>query len=159
MADLIVTGGKPLSGTITPSGNKNSMLPILCASLLTDEPVTLLNVPAITDVDKLVTFFQEQGSRITWAKAAGTMAIDHSSFDPRRLQGELPSGMRSSVLLFAPLLQRMKKITLPTNAKGCTLGIRELDPHLEILENLGARISHNGDLTLRLPRRFRGARN
>jgi UDP-N-acetylglucosamine 1-carboxyvinyltransferase len=159
MADLIVTGGKPLSGTITPSGNKNSMLPILCASLLTDEPVTLLNVPAITDVDKLVTFFQEQGSRITWDKAAGTMAIDHASFDPRRLQGELPSGMRSSVLLFAPLLQRMKKITLPTNAKGCSLGIRELDPHLEILEKLGARISHNGDLTLRLPRRFRGARH
>jgi UDP-N-acetylglucosamine 1-carboxyvinyltransferase len=50
MADLIVNGGKPLSGTITPSGNKNSVLPILCATLLTDEPVALLNVPDITDV-------------------------------------------------------------------------------------------------------------
>lgn len=159
MADLIVTGGKPLSGTITPSGNKNSVLPILCASLLTNDPVTLRNVPAITDVDKLVTFFQEQGSRITWDKAAGVMAIDHSAFDPRRLEGELPSGMRSAVLLFAPLLQRMKKITLPTNAKGCSLGIRELDPHLEILAKLGARISQQGDLTLRLPKRFRGARH
>ena len=167
MADLIVNGGKPLSGTITPSGNKNSVLPILCASLLTDEPVTLLNVPAITDVEKLVTFFQEQGSRITWDKAAGTLAIDHSNFDPRRLEGELPSGMRSSVLLFAPLLQRMKKIILPTNAKGCSLGIRELDPHLEILEKLGAKISHNpptslgagGELTLRLAKKFRGARH
>ena len=49
MADLIVNGGKPLSGTITPSGNKNSVLPILCATLLTDEPVALLNVPDITD--------------------------------------------------------------------------------------------------------------
>ena len=160
MADLIVNGGKPLSGTITPSGNKNSVLPILCASLLTDEPVTLLNVPAITDVEKLVTFFQEQGSKITWDKAAGTMAIDHSAFDPRRLEGELPSGMRSSVLLFAPLLQRMKKITLPTNAKGCSLGIRELDPHLEILEKLGAKISETGgELTLRLAKKFRGARH
>ncbi len=159
MADLIVNGGKPLSGTITPSGNKNSVLPILCASLLTDEPVRLLNVPVITDVEKLVTFFREQGSRITWDKPAGTIAIDHSSFDPRRLEGELPSGMRSSVLLFAPLLQRMKKITLPTNAKGCSLGIRELDPHLEILGSLGAKISHQGDLTLRLTRRFRGARH
>ena len=109
MADLIVNGGKPLAGTITPSGNKNSVLPILCATLLTDEPVTLLNVPAITDVEKLVTFFHEQGSRITWDKAAGTMAIDHANFDPSRLEGELPTGMRSSVLLFAPLLQRMKK--------------------------------------------------
>ena len=51
MADLIVNGGKPLSGTITPSGNKNSVLPILCATLLTDEPVALLNVPDITDVE------------------------------------------------------------------------------------------------------------
>ena len=53
MADLIVNGGKPLSGVIIPSGNKNSALPILCASLLTDETVTLLNVPAITDIEKL----------------------------------------------------------------------------------------------------------
>lgn len=159
MADLIVTGGAPLSGTITPSGNKNSVLPILCASLLTDEPVTLLNVPDITDVGKLVTFFQEQGSKITWDKAAATMAIDHSNFDASKLEGELPAGMRSSVLLFAPLLQRMKKIVLPTNAKGCSLGIRELDPHLEILEKLGAEISHNGELTLSLPEKFRGARH
>jgi len=159
MSDLIVNGGKPLSGTITPSGNKNSVLPILCATLLTDEPVTLLNVPAITDVEKLGTLLQDQGSRITWNQAAGTMHVDHAGFDARRLGGELPSGMRSSVLLFAPLLQRMKKITLPTNAKGCTLGIRELDPHLEILEKLGAKISHNGALTMALPKGFHGARH
>ncbi len=159
MADLIVNGGKPLSGTITPSGNKNSVLPILCASLLTDEPVVLRNVPAITDVDKLVTFFEEQGSRIAWDKAAGTMTIDHSSFDARKLDGELPSGMRSAVLLFAPLLQRMKKIVIPSNAKGCSLGIRELDPHLEILGKLGAKIAHNAELTIRLAKGFRGARH
>ena len=159
MADLIVNGGKPLSGTITPSGNKNSVLPILCATLLTDEPVALLNVPDITDVAKLITFFQEQGSRIAWDRRAGSIAIDHSTFDPRGLEGEIPSGMRSSVLLFAPLLQRMKKFTLPTNATGCSLGIRELDPHLDILEKLGAKVSHNGELTLRLTGKFRGARH
>lgn len=158
MADLIVNGGKALSGTITPSGNKNSALPILCATLLTDAPVRLLNVPEITDVEKLVTFFSEQGSRIAWDKAAGTMTLDHSSFDAARLQGELPSGMRSSVLLFAPLLHRLKKIAIPTNAKGCSLGIRELDPHLEILAKLGAKISRNHSLTLTLKDRFRGAR-
>ncbi|PTX97844.1 UDP-N-acetylglucosamine 1-carboxyvinyltransferase [Opitutus sp. ER46] len=159
MSDLIVNGGKPLSGTVTPSGNKNSMLPILCASLLTDEKVTLRNVPAITDVDKLVAFLTEQGSHIAWDKATGTMEIDHSSFNPARLRGELPAGMRSAVLLFAPLLQRMRKITIPANAKGCSLGIRELDPHLEILAKLGAKISRNGELTMRLPRAFRGARH
>jgi len=159
MSDLIVNGGRPLSGTITPSGNKNSALPILCATLLTDEPVTLLNVPAITDVDKLVNFFAEQGSKIAWDKDRGRMELDHSGFDPKRMRGELPAGMRSSVLLFAPLLQRMKKITIPANAKGCSLGIRELDPHLEILEKLGAKIEHHGELTMRLPKGFRGARH
>mgnify|MGYP006171757251 CR=1 FL=1 len=60
--------------------------------------------------------------------------IEKPATDPSvrlaRLNGELPAGMRSAVLLFAPLLQRMKKIAIPTNAKGCSLGIRELDPHL-----------------------------
>lgn len=159
MSDLIVHGGKPLSGTITPSGNKNSALPILCATLLTDEPVTLRNVPAITDVDKLVAFFTEQGSKIAWDKAAGVMEVSHASFDPRRMKGMLPAGMRSSVLLFAPLLHRMRRISIPTNTKGCSLGIRELDPHLEILSKLGAKIAHNGELTMRLPKNFRGARH
>ncbi len=159
MSDLIVKGGTPLSGTITPSGNKNSALPILCATLLTDAPVRLLNVPAITDVEKLVTFFAAQGSRVTWDKAAGEMTLDHSTFDPARLKGELPSGMRSSVLLFAPLLHRMGKIAIPSNAKGCSLGIRELDPHLEILKKLGATIAHNHALTLTLDGGFHGARH
>ena len=159
MADLIVHGGKPLSGTITPSGNKNSVLPILCATLLTDDKVTLTNVPNITDVDKLVGFFVDQGSRINWDRGAGKMEIDHSTFDAAHLDGELPSGMRSSVLLFAPLLQRMKKLVVPTNAKGCSLGIRELDPHLEILEKLGATISVGEKLTMRLKGRFQGTRH
>ena len=80
MSDLIVHGGRPLSGTITPSGNKNSVLPIFCATLLTDEPVTLLNVPDITDLNKLVAFFQTQGSQISWDRNAGIMRVDHSSF-------------------------------------------------------------------------------
>jgi UDP-N-acetylglucosamine 1-carboxyvinyltransferase len=159
MSDLIVNGGKPLSGTITPSGNKNSALPILCATLLTDAPVRLQNVPAITDVEKLVLFFTEQGSKIVWDRAAGTMSIDHSSFDGDRMEGELPAGMRSAVLLFAPLLQRMKKIAITANAKGCSLGIRELDPHLEILKKLGARVSQRRALTLSLADRFTGARH
>ncbi|MDP1579417.1 MAG: UDP-N-acetylglucosamine 1-carboxyvinyltransferase [Candidatus Didemnitutus sp.] len=159
MADLIIHGGKPLSGTITPSGNKNSVLPILCATLLTDAKVTLTNVPNITDVEKLVSFFTEQGSRIEWNRAANRMEIDHAHFDATRLDGELPSGMRSSVLLFAPLLQRMKKLVVPTNAKGCSLGIRELDPHLEILEKLGATITRGRKLTMRLDKTFCGARH
>ncbi len=157
MANLIVHGGKPLSGTITPSGNKNAVLPILCATLLTDEPVTLSNVPAITDIEKLVSFFRELGSRIDWDREAKTMRLDHSDlgsdFDPQTL----PQGMRSAVLLFAPLLQRFKEIHLDSNPKGCALGIRELDPHLEILTCLGAKVAHNGELKLTIEDKFRAA--
>jgi UDP-N-acetylglucosamine 1-carboxyvinyltransferase len=159
MADLIVNGGTPLSGTITPSGNKNAALPILCATLLASEPVRLLNVPAITDLERLVEFFVAQGSRITWDRAKGEMRVDHAKFDARRLQGEMPTGMRSTVLLFAPLLWRMKKIIVPASPKGCSLGIRELDPHLEILRALGADIAHDGSLTLTLAGRYRGTRH
>ena len=63
MANLLVNGGKPLSGTIIPSGNKNAMLPILCATVLTDEIVTLRNVPNITDVQKVVRFLGAMGSK------------------------------------------------------------------------------------------------
>jgi UDP-N-acetylglucosamine 1-carboxyvinyltransferase len=159
MADLIVNGGKPLSGTIVPSGNKNSALPILCATLLAAEPVRLLNVPAITDLEKLVDFFIAQGSRITWDKAKGEMRVDHAKFGAGHLQGEMPAGMRSTVLLFAPLLWRLKQIVVPASPKGCSLGIRELDPHLDILRALGADIAQNGALTLTLAGRFRGTRH
>jgi UDP-N-acetylglucosamine 1-carboxyvinyltransferase len=168
--DLIVNGGKPLSGTITPSGNKNSVLPIVCASLLTDEPVRLENVPAITDLDKIADFLTAQGSRIDWDKTAGTMRLDHSGFragagadagtgiDAGTGCFALPQDMRSTVLLYPALLHRLKKITLSANATGCSLGVREIDPHLEIFAGFGAQITGagtgtgaDGALTLALP--------
>jgi UDP-N-acetylglucosamine 1-carboxyvinyltransferase len=158
MPDLIINGGRPLSGTVIPSGNKNSVLPIFCATLLADGPVRLLNVPDITDLEKLVAFFVVQGSRITWDRGSGEMRIDHSGFDADQLKTEMPIGMRSTVLLFAPLLWRMKKIVIPTTAKGCSLGVRELDPHLEILQSLGAARACDGSLTLTLDGQFRAAR-
>lgn len=157
MADLIVHGGKPLSGSITPSGNKNAVLPILCASLLSSGPVELSNIPAITDIEKLVAFFRQIGSQIDWNREAKTMRLDHSNLESSFNAGDLPQGMRSSVLLFAPLLFRFKKISLDSNPKGCALGIRELDPHLEILSQLGAKISHNGRLEISITDRFKGA--
>ncbi|MDR2673841.1 MAG: UDP-N-acetylglucosamine 1-carboxyvinyltransferase [Opitutaceae bacterium] len=161
--DLIVNGGKPLSGTIIPSGNKNSALPIVCASLLTDEPVRLENVPAITDLDKIVAFLSAQGSRIDWDKAAGTMRLDHSGFRPAAAGGgghELPQDMRSTVLLYPALLHRLKKITLSANATGCSLGVREIDPHLEVFAALGAVIdAGGGPLVIALPAGFKGSRH
>ena len=159
MADLIVNGGKPLAGTVTPSGNKNSVLPIFCATLLTSEPVTLRNVPDITDLNKLVGFFRDQGSQIDWDRAAGVMRVDHSTFKATLANDELPSDMRSTVLLYPALLQRFGKISLNSNAKGCSLGVREIDPHLEILRALGATITEGDPLLIGLPNGFRGARH
>ncbi len=159
MSDLIVHGGKPLSGTITPSGNKNSVLPILCATLLTDEPVTLTNVPDITDLDKLVAFFRGQGSKIDWDRTAGTLRAEHAGFRSALTDDELPQDMRSTVLLYPALLRRLGRISLRSNAKGCSLGVREIDPHLDILRALGAEVAAGEPLAISLPRGFHGARH
>ncbi|AHF90477.1 UDP-N-acetylglucosamine 1-carboxyvinyltransferase [Opitutaceae bacterium TAV5] len=160
MADLIVNGGKPLSGVITPSGNKNSILPIFCATLLTDEPVTLKNVPDITDLNKLVAFFEAQGSRVAWDRARGEMQVDHVGFRPVLAGDELPQDMRSTVLLYPALLHRLRTITIHSNTKGCSLGVREIDPHLDILSALGADVDSGDPLVITLPAGgFRGARH
>jgi UDP-N-acetylglucosamine 1-carboxyvinyltransferase len=159
MADLVVNGGKPLSGTVTPSGNKNSALPILCATLLTSEPMVLRNVPDITDLDRLVHFFESQGSKIDWDRAAGVMRVDHSGFRNSLSGEELPQDMRSTVLLYPALLFKMGSITIRSNAKGCSLGVREIDPHLDVLVALGAAVEDGDPLSITLKRGFRGARH
>ena len=158
MADLIVNGGKPLCGTITPSGNKNSVLPILCSTLLTNDVVTLTNVPDITDLNKLVYFMQSQGSLITWDKSKAEMRIDHSHFKKCLSSDELPQDMRSTVLLFPGLLTRFGGFVLKSESKGCTLGAREIDPHLDILKALGAEIHEEGALHITLKNGFKAAR-
>ncbi len=77
MSHLIVHGGRPLRGTVTPSANKNAVLPILCATLLTSEPIVLHRVPDITDVRKLLAFFRELGSSVDIDFATGTLRLQH----------------------------------------------------------------------------------
>lgn len=136
---LIVRGGKALSGTVTPSGNKNSVLPTLCATLLTNEPMRIRNVPDITDVAKLVDFFSEIGSTVHWDRETHTIDIDHGSISAGTIES-LPPGMRSSVMLFGPLLARVGRLNVTEDATGCSLGAREVDPHLDILEGFGVDI-------------------
>lgn len=151
---LIVRGGKPLSGTIIPSGNKNSVLPTLAASLLTNEPVMIRNVPEITDVEKFVAFFESHGSTVEWDRDAHTMAIDHSTMSGAVME-TLPEGMRSSVMLFGPLLSRTRAVSMANDATGCSLGAREIDPHLEILEGFGASIDWSANRMITLQGRFK----
>ena len=159
MSDLLVHGGKPLSGTIIPSGNKNAALPVFCATLLTDDIVRLTNVPAITDLEKLVAFCTGHGSVIAWDRAGGVMQINHSGFRPALAGGELPQDMRSTVLLYPALLHRLKRIVVQSNTKGCSLGIRELDPHFEVLRKFGAHFEFGEQAVCSVPGRFRGTRH
>lgn len=159
MADLVVNGGRPLSGTITPSGNKNSVLPIVCASLLTDDWVELTNVPDITDLEKLLRYFSELGSQVEWDRSAGRLRLCHAKIADRLAGGELPQGMRSAVLLFAPLVHRFGRLTVAANTKGCALGVRELDPHLEILAAFGVNLHLHGEVRLERPARLNGHRH
>ncbi len=148
MSNLIVRGGNKLKGEITPAGNKNSALPILCATLLTDEPVTIHNFPDLTDINKLITLMQELGSKVDWDKENQVVTIDNSNFCDSFGDEGFPLGMRGALLILAPLLHRHKKLEIEEEIGGCSLGIREIDPHLEVLKQLGAKVSTNGSIKI-----------
>ncbi len=137
MANLIVSGGKKISGTIKPSGNKNAVLPMLCATLLTNKEVVITNVPEISDVEKLTAYFHAIGSDALWNKEDETLVVTHAEGKTNLNNADLPIGIRSAVLLLAPTMRRAKKLTFDTSSKGCTLGLREIDPHLNILQAFG----------------------
>lgn len=140
MAKLRVNGGRSLAGDIEPSANKNAVLPVLCATLLTDEPVTLRNVPDITDVRKILDYFRSIGSEVEADFTAGVVALRHGrALDPRAAR--LPVGMRSTIMLIPALLSRFGQVILEDDSKGCTLGIREIDPHIEVLRAFGADVA------------------
>lgn len=140
MSDLLVRGGNILSGEITPAGNKNSALPILCASLLTSEDVVIKNFPDLTDVQKLIELLISMGSKIEWDKDKNILKINNSNFKDDLGDNGFPMGMRGAILLLGPLVTRMNHIEVKKEIGGCSLGIRELDPHLEVLQGLGIEI-------------------
>jgi len=140
---LLVRGGKPLTGRIEPSANKNAVLPVLCATLLTDAPITLRNVPEITDVTRIVEFFGELGSKVAWDKQAKVLEIDHSTISPGA-SATLPQAMRASIMMIPGLLARLGEARLEHEVKGCTLGAREIDPHVAVFRAFGAEVSQSG---------------
>jgi UDP-N-acetylglucosamine 1-carboxyvinyltransferase len=140
MANLIVHGGTPLTGRITPSANKNAVLPILCATLLTQAPVRLIGIPEITDVRKILDIFRQLGSQVLVDYSTGVLDVHHkdTQFDPAR--HHLPEEMRSSIMLVPPLLARFGVARIENDVQGCTLGVREIDPHVEVMERFGAHV-------------------
>lgn len=148
MSDLVVYGGAPLKGSIAPSANKNAVLPILCATLLTDEPVLLRGVPDITDVRKILNVFRSLGSTVEGDLNQGVLTIHHrdTHFDVGK--NRLPEEMRSSIMLVPPLLARFGCARIENDVQGCTLGVREIDPHVEIFEGFGAEVTRGREMLL-----------
>src|SRR5438309_1967854 len=151
---FVVEGGRPLSGSIRPSGNKNAALPIVAAALLSHNPVHLLNVPRIRDIETLVELIRSVGASMEWV---GQNALDVHARDlrPSDLNPTLCAKIRASILLAAPLLARCGQITLPPPG-GDVIGRRRLDTHFLALEQLGAKIEHAGMLKMTV-NGFRGA--
>ena len=143
MTALLVRGGKRLTGRVEPSANKNAVLPVLCATLLSDGPITLRNVPEITDVLRIVDFFGELGSTVSWDKVAKTLEIDHSTISPSA-KATLPQAMRASIMMIPGLLVRLGEARLEHEVKGCTLGAREIDPHVAVFRAFGAEVGQAG---------------
>ena len=108
---------------------------MLCATLLTDEEVVITNVPDISDVHKLQDYFTSLGSRFEWDREQSELRIQHSGAQSDNVN--LPTGIRSAVLLMAPSMRRFGSLVFDTSSKGCELGLREIDPHLHILQDFG----------------------
>lgn len=147
MTNLIVRGGRALRGEITPSANKNAVLPVLCATLLSDEPIILHRVPDITDVRKLLEFFRNLGSSVEMDFDTGTLRVHHgTNLDPKA--AHLPLGMRSSIMLIPALLHRFGHASLEEDVTGCTLGSREIDPHIDVFRAFGAVVTSEPSATV-----------
>ena len=145
MTSFIIEGGHPLQGSITPQGAKNEALQVICASLLTHEPVTISNIPDILDVNNLILLLQEMGvkvqrnSRNEYTFQANELNLDYlDSVDFVKKCASL----RGSVLMIGPLLGRFRKATV-SKPGGDKIGRRRLDTHFLGFEKLGARFERD----------------
>lgn len=139
MDKLIVNGGVPLNGSVVISGAKNSCLPILIASLLTDEPLTVGNIPHLRDVTTTLALLGRLGVQ-TQLYENGDVEVDASDIVSYRASRDLVKTMRASILVLGPLLARFGKaeISLPG---GCAIGNRPVDLHINGLKSMGADIT------------------
>ena len=138
MESFFIEGGRPLQGTIRAAGNKNGALPILAATLLTGEPVTLANVPRIRDVETMVELLADLGADAAWT-GPNEVRVHAAALAKTELDVELAKRIRASFLLAGPLLARERRATLPPPG-GDVIGRRRLDPHIHALSELGAEI-------------------
>ena len=141
MDKLRMVGGTPLKGEVAIAGAKNAALPILCACLLTDQPITLRNVPDLQDVRTMLKLLQEIGVTVTFPDASDRnyVVLNAANIKSSEATYEMVKTMRASILVLGPLLARMHsaKVSLPG---GCAIGARPVDQHIKGLKAMGATI-------------------
>jgi UDP-N-acetylglucosamine 1-carboxyvinyltransferase len=146
MASFEVIGGQPLKGEIIPQGAKNEALQILCAVLLTTEPVTISNIPDIRDVNKLIELLRDMGVKVgklasdTYVFQADSINLDYLDSEEFVAQGR---ALRGSVMILGPMLGRFGQCQLPRPG-GDKIGRRPLDTHFLGLEKLGGKLTLEG---------------
>ena len=141
MEEFLIEGGVPLSGEVTPSGNKNAALPLLAACLLTAEPVMLHNIPQIRDVFAMRKLIESVGAQVEELDS-NTWRITSREIFASHLDPDLCRRIRASILLAGPVLARTGGIKLPPPG-GDVIGRRRLDTHILALRALGANIKYN----------------
>ncbi len=145
MGSFVIEGGQQLSGSITPQGAKNEALQILCAVLLTAEPVNIHNIPDIIDVNKLIQLLRNFGVKVTPLEKGAYRfqadAVDLSYLESEQFKAD-GKGLRGSIMLVGPLLARFGKGSIPRPG-GDKIGRRRLDTHFEGLIQLGATFNYD----------------
>ena len=144
---FVIEGAQPLNGTIVAAGNKNGALPILAACLLTDEPVTLENVPHIRDVETMVELLVQLGAQAEWT-GPNEVRVHAAELTTHEVDAELASRIRASFLLVGPLLARAGRASAPPPG-GDVIGRRRLDPHIHAFAELGVEIDLDGRYEMR----------
>ncbi|HNF84200.1 MAG TPA: UDP-N-acetylglucosamine 1-carboxyvinyltransferase [Solirubrobacterales bacterium] len=149
MQKFVIQGGVPLSGEITAAGNKNAALPILAACLLTEEVVTIANVPRIRDTEAQLALLESIGVEVEWIEE-NTVRLCAREVENKALDEDLSAAIRASFLLAGPLLARFGSVEMPPPG-GDFIGRRRLDAHLDAFRDLGARVGGKRWIELQAP--------
>jgi len=133
---FLIKGKNPLSGEIEIKGCKNAATPIIAATLLTEEPCYIKNIPLVEDIFRMLEIVEGLGAKVEWI-GEREVKIQAKNIDPLKIKEELVTALRSSVFLMGPLLSRFKKVSIPKPG-GCIIGARPIDVHLQGFLQLGA---------------------
>ncbi len=144
---FVIEGGHPLNGVVVPSGNKNGALALLAATLLTDQPVVLKNVPRIKDVKTMLAIMADIGVDIEWS-GDHELTVQAKNLKATHLDPALCREIRASILFAGPLLARCGRVYLPLPG-GDVIGRRRVDTHLAALRALGAEIEVDAGYKMR----------